>query len=348
MSLSIDNILIKNWVRSHAYNVIEFYMHKSKQMEDFRMWYYYPKDTLHYKAVLDNNFDIYAEYVKTAEQHEHSVEKFKTLIQNWDVSKIDKITVKMEMGRMVVHDGVHRIVIYLSKNKATHIPSKYLNITFSDEIINSIGSALIETTLESHYNGWSNARTKYGYHSFDIFNIKFTGQRNPVERLNIMRKHYSFENKYVIDIGCNTGGMLFHCTEISKGRGIDFDKKCLRAAEIVKSKTKLYDHIDFIQRDLDKDSEGSADIIFSKGRADVVFLLSLGSWIKKWRDLYTVVMNNTDAIFLETNNTSEGVAQLDLFKNAGWDIQMISSESKDDVTNNHGRQTYLIRKTVSK
>jgi len=344
MSLCIDNMLIKNWVRSHAHRVNDFYKNKPKQMEDFRMWYYYPKDTLHYQAAIDNKFDIYAEYVETSGQHEHSVEKFKALIQDWDVSKIDKIMIKIENGKMVVHDGVHRLVIYIFKTKLSHIPCKYLNITFNDEIINSIGTALIATTLESHYNGWANSRTKYGYHSFDIFNIKFTGQRNPVQRLDLMRIHYNFENKYVVDIGCNTGGMLFHCTEISKGRGIDFDKKCLNAAEIIKSKTKLYDHIDFIQQDLDKDSEGSSDIIFSKGRADVVFLLSLGSWIKKWRELYKSVMNNTDVIFLETNNTSEGIAQLDLFKNAGWNIQMISSESKDDVTNNHGRQTYLIRK----
>jgi hypothetical protein len=344
MSLCIDNILVKNWVRSHAYKVIEFYKNTPKQLEDYRMWYYYPKDTLQYKAVVDNNFELYDEYVETTHQHDHTVEKFKSLIKDWDISKIDKILIKIEMDRLVVHDGLHRIVIYIHKTGEKYIPAKYLNITYSDKMIKSIGDALIATTVESHYNGWANTRTKYGYHSFDIFNIKFTGQRNPRERLDIMRKHYSFENKYLIDIGCNTGGMLFHCTEIAKGRGIDFDMKCLHAAEVVKSTTKLYDHLDFIQRDLDKDS---ADIIFSKGRADVVFLLSLGSWIKKWRELYNLVMNNTDAIFLETNNTSEGVAQLDLFKNAGWDIQMISSESKDDITNNHGRQTYLIRKTVS-
>lgn len=343
MAIRFDDILIKNWVRTHAYNVNAFYMNKPRVMTDYRMWYYHPKDTLHYKAVVENNFDIYSEYIETAQQNEHSVEKFKALIKDWDVSKMDNIIIKMENGHMVVNDGVHRLVLYICNHGGEKcIPSKYLNITFDDETVKKIGDALMNTAVEVG-NGWSNNRTKYGYHSFDIFNVKFTGQRNPNERLNIMRRHYSFENKYVVDIGCNTGGMLFHCTEISKGIGIDFDKKCLEAAEVIKRNTKLYEHLDFIQRDLDKDN---IDNIFANGRADVVFLLSLGSWIKKWRELYTLVMKNTNTVFLETNNTSEGVAQLDLFRNAGWDIQMISSESKDDITNNHRRQTYLIKKTI--
>lgn len=345
MALNIDNILAKNLVRMHATKVIEFYENKPKVIDDLYMWYFHPKDTVHYNAVIENDFDIYDEYITTSTQKEHSVEIFKTLINEWDVSKMSKIGIEFEHGRMVINDGIHRTVLFMIKNGGRAIPSKHLRINYTAEIKTKIGNALKNTTVGHNYNGWSNSRTDYGYHTFDIFNIKFTGQRNPVERLNIMRKHYSFENKYLIDIGCNTGGMLFHCTEISKGRGVDFDMKCLDAANVIKSNTKLYDHLDFIQRDLDKDN---ADIIFSNGRADVVFLLSIGSWIKKWSDLYKLVMENTDTIFLETNNDTEGVAQLDLFKNAGWDIQMISSESKDDITNNHGRKTYLIRKTVPK
>ena len=298
MSLSIDNILVKNWIRTHASSVNKFYEGKPKMMEDFRMWYYKAKDVLHYDALVSNNFDIYNEYIETTSQKEHSVAKFKALINDWDISKMDKIQIGLEEGRMVVCDGVHRIVIYIHKTNASKIPIKYLNIKYTAKTVSEIGAALIETTKASHYNGWSNSRTKYGYHSFDICNIQFAGQRNPVKRLDIMRSHYSFENKYLIDIGCNTGGMLFHCTEINKGKGVDFDRKCLDAAEIVKTRTKLYDHLDFFQSDLDKDNP---DIIFSDGPADVVFLLSLGSWIKNWRQLDNTVMKNTSTIFLETN-----------------------------------------------
>ena len=49
----------------------------------------------------------------------------------------------------------------------------------------------MNTTSYSHYNGWNN-RTTYGYHSFNISNIKILGQRQPWIRLNKMKEHYDF------------------------------------------------------------------------------------------------------------------------------------------------------------
>jgi len=344
MSISIEKLYVRHWVRFHADLVNEYFKNVPIDKIHIRMYYIKIYNSIHYNTIMTNNYNIYNEYIESTEQKEHSEKCFKELISNWDINKMEKIKVVFDEGLLSISDGTHRLAIYLYKTGWKYIPIKYLNIEYPDNICKTIESALIKTTSHSNYNGWSNSRTKYGYHSFNLFNINLTGQRNPKERLDIMRKHYSFDDKYIIDIGCNTGGMLFHCTEIKKGRGVDYDEKCIDAANTIKSCMLIFDHIDFIQRDLDKEN---GDIIFSDGRADAVFLLSIGSWIKKWRELYTLAINNTDTIFLETNNQSEGVAQLKLFEDAGCKIEMISSESKDDVTNNHGRSTYLITTPIS-
>jgi len=68
----------------------------------------------------------------------------------------------------------------------------------------------------------------------------------------------------------------------------------------------------------------------------------MGSWVKSWHELYNLAISYKCQILLETNNDKEGIAQLDLFKKQGLEIKLISDHSKDDVTGNHGRKTYLI------
>ena len=45
----------------------------------------------------------------------------------------------------------------------------------------------------------------------------------------------------------------------------------------------------------------------------------------------------------ETNNDMEARPQLKLFRDLKCDISIISAESDDDITNNLGRKTYLIK-----
>jgi hypothetical protein len=75
-------------------------------------------------------------------------------------------------------------------------------------------------------------------------------------------------------------------------------------------------------------------------QVDVVFILSLGSWLKKWKEVYHYALEHATTLFLETNNDEEGAAQLAFF--AEYDVIMISAESKDDCTGNHRRKLYKI------
>ena len=190
----------------------------------------------------------------------------------------------------------------------------------------------LKTTVgDAFYNGWHN-RTTFGYHSYNIDNINIEGQRNPKMRLNRMRKYISFKNKKVLDLGCNVGAMLHHLFEIKEGLGYDFDYNCINAGNNI-SKILGRKNINLFKHDFD-----SSQLSFKEFKPDIIFILSLGSWIKSWEELYQSCLDTGAIIILETNNDKEGKEQLEFFK----DYKLIISESKDDTTGNKGRKTYLI------
>ena len=216
-----------------------------------------------------------------------------------------------------------------------------MNFEYDNETINTIKNLLTHTTLGSHYNGWSN-RTTYGYHSFNISNIKLLGQRQPWIRLNKIKKHYDFTDKTIIDFGCNTGGMIFHLPELKTAIGLDFNKDCINACNYISSVIKCNTKYLFKQQDLNTFNLNFFLKDNMVNKVDVIFLLSLGSWIKNWSELYKNCINICDNIVLETNNDHEGEPQLQLFKTLNCNINLISNCSDDDTTNNIGRKTYLI------
>lgn len=201
------------------------------------------------------------------------------------------------------------------------------------EIKSSVGYGL--------YNGWGNNQTQNGYHSYNIGDVNIVGQRNPKIRLDQFKKFIEFENKKVVDFGCNVGAMLHHLPEISEGIGIDFDEKCINAANNI-AKILGYTNQKFYVHDCDKDSykELKNKLTFNP---DVIFLLSLGSWIKSWRELYSFCLEyKGSVIILEINNEDEGKPQLEFFRTKGYDPKLIIDNSIDDSTNNNRRRTYLI------
>jgi hypothetical protein len=340
MSIPFDRILVRHWVRSYAKQVNAYLESVPIVKKEMRMFYVKLKDCIQVHTLLSNKYNVYKEYVDTSKQPEHSETNFKNLLINWDLSKFNKIVMNYDGKDFFIADGVHRLaVLYILNGDSAALPLNLVNIMYSAPIVKEIGLALKETTKDSHYNGWSNSRKEYGYHSFNFYNVDFTGQRNPAKRLNEMRKFYDFRDKYVMDIGCNTGGMLFHLPECQKALGVDFDKTCIKACNLIKKKLDLFENYTFLERDIDID--GVKDI-FEKERPDVVFLLSMGSWLKKWSDVYSAALDNSNAIFLETNNDDEGKPQLDFFREKKCQITLVIENSNDDCTGNLRRKTYLI------
>lgn len=203
-----------------------------------------------------------------------------------------------------------------------------------------IKQQLSKTVGHSNYNGWNN-RTTYGYHSYNIGDVSIIGQRDPTKRIKIFKQHVSFENKTVVDFGCNVGAMLHHLPEIYSGVGYDYDVKCILAGNNISKLLELDDKINLYQHDFDQDSYQhlQENII----HFDICFLLSLGSWVKSWKTLYDLACKVSSTIILETNNSTEGVPQLQFFRDKNKQITRISEHSFDDSTGNHDRETFLIK-----
>jgi len=206
-------------------------------------------------------------------------------------------------------------------------------------IEDKIKNELIKTVGNKQYNGWNN-RTSFGYHSYNLDEISIVGQRNPKIRLDEFRKHVDFTDKNVIDFGCNVGAMLHHLTEIKSGLGLDYDKTCIASATEI---CDILDRDDLSYRVHDFDKDGY-DVLTDKMdiEPDIIFLLSLGSWIKSWKILYQLAIDTGADIVLEINNEEEGKPQIEFFKDKGLDVKLIVDNSLDDSTGNNRRKTYII------
>lgn len=330
------------------------------------------EDSIHYHTLSTGDYTLYNQYIQTTKQTEHSEDKFKELYNTFHISKFQRIRVvaSRRTDFFWIQDGVHRLAILKFKQLfGDVIPLELIDIDFTAPFIGStivldpyflknmenkktgtnpihraidgIKEVLQKTVDHTHYNGWNN-RLEYGYHSFDIYNIRIQGQRKPIQRLHKVKKFYDFRNKQALDFGCNTGGMLLHLPELKKGVGIDYDTSCIDAATYIAKKVNFSTEYQFITADLNTfDFKELGDYT-----PDIIFLLSLGSWIKDWKNLYTKSWNLAQTILFETNNDEEGYPQLMHFFSLGGKIQLVSESSDDDCTGNHGRKTYLIQKVV--
>lgn len=238
-----------------------------------------------------------------------------------------------------VQDGNHRLAIFKAKQWDA-VPLSKLQMNYYPDAQDILKHALKATVAAKHQNGWHN-RTEFGYHSFHLQTIDIEGQRNPVRRFEKIKPHYDFTGKTVLDLGCNTGGMLFHIPEIKHGLGIDFDGLCIDSCNVWKSWLFYANQLEFHKMDLN----GFDVRQWCEEKAvkpDIIFLLSLGSWVKDWVKLYTACFEVAPYLLLETNNDREGAPQLELFRQLGGVITMVSENSDDDMTGNVGRKTYLV------
>jgi hypothetical protein len=224
-------------------------------------------------------------YIYITNQMEHSLDIFLNLRDNFDLEKMKKIniTYNFEKNKYFITDGVHRLSILLYKKLINdNVPINFLDIKYDDKSINHIEKLLLMTKNIQNHNGWNNKRCEYGYHSFNIFNINLIGQRSSITRLEILKNYVDFKDKNILDFGCNSGGMLLHLFDIKNGIGIDFDENCVKTATSINNILNFNTNIKFIQKDLD-DHKLELD---TEIEIDIVFLFSVGSWIKNWKYIY--------------------------------------------------------------
>jgi hypothetical protein len=344
-----DRILVKHMFRFAATKMRALYLDRMDRMEfrDNCMWYWKNEDSLLLYALENDKWEEYEEYINLCNHKEHSKEIFQNLAREFDIEKCNPLTVSWldSVNKFVIHDGAHRYALLKIKGhllKEKWIPMSLLKYEIPESNVKRIGDLLKGTVGYALPNSWNN-RTEYGYHSMQIFNAQFQGQRKPWERLDIMRKVYDFTGKKVLDLGCNTGGMLLHLFEAGECIGVDYDIRCIEAAREIHKLLKVCAPCSFERKDLENSS--SIHDLMQAG-PDVVFLLSMGSWIKGWRGLYDEVLENLGeggCIFLEINNEEEGASQIGFFAERQCFIQSLGA-SLDDTTGNTRRRLFCIRK----
>jgi len=298
-------------------------------------------DSIHYYSLKEKNFDLYSKI------YEQSKEFYENYINKLDLKNLPTLCLEYNENilKYILINGKHNLCIILF-NRYLNINNLYnnFNIIYPKTIINKIENKIKDTTKTTFYNGWTNNRKQLcGYHSINIHNININGQRRPNLRIKEIIKHYDFEDKTVMDLGCNIGGMLLHLPKIKKGVGVDFDKTCVDCGNYITDILKFND-ISFYKYDLNDYSIKEHIELLNIKNLDIIFLLSLGSWIKNWEKLYIECLKYSNNILLETNNDKEGEEQLKLFNTLKCDINMISENSYDDQTNNYGRKLFFIKK----
>jgi len=77
------------------------------------------KDSIHYKILSKElPFELYDKYITITNQPEHSVEKYKNLINNFNINKLESIKMQKFNDKYIIIDGCHRLAIlsYLNNN----------------------------------------------------------------------------------------------------------------------------------------------------------------------------------------------------------------------------------------
>ena len=172
------------------------------------------------------------------------------------------------------------------------------------------------------------------YHSLNIDGELFKGQREISKRLSVIP--FDFSNKVVLDMGCNIGGMLHELKGIKYGIGLDYNSKCINAANFI-SQVNGRDNLSFYTFDFDKE-----DINFIENfctlDVDMCFILAMALWIKQWKELIKYAYGLSPNLLYETNGNEEfQQEQVELLKSLYSHVEQMTDCSNDDNRADHKR-----------
>ena len=234
---------------------------------------------------------------------------------------------------------IQKIINLVSNRKYKAIVNR-LDTTIDDKDYTKEIKKVINLLSYTRKSGVSYSGTEFitGYHSLDINNYHFKGQRNPQKRFKNLP--ISLKGKSVLDIGCNQGGMLYTFSkEIKYGIGIDYDTRMINAANKIKSYTNST-NLDFYVFDLEKEPLSYINDFLPEDKVDIVLLLAICMWIKNWKEVIDFSVSISNMMIFETNGKPEQQnEQIDYLKQVYKNVNLINKKSEDDATQKN-RQLY--------
>ncbi len=170
-----------------------------------------------------------------------------------------------------------------------------------------------------------------GYHTVSIQGEKILGQRDPEKRL--AKVDYDFTGKRILDVGCSNGGLLHALTEkIAFGVGVDFNAKCINAANALKAVNQK-DNVHFYTFDLDKEDLSMLRHFVLGESVDICFFFNISLWVKRWKEAFALCSELTKTLLFEAHgNDEQQETQLQFIKSVYRDVILLSQQSDDDST----------------
>lgn len=144
------------------------------------------------------------------------------------------------------------------------------------------------------------------------------GRRDPQRRLD--KLDIDFIGKKVIDLGCNSGGILFAIQDqIAFGWGYEYNAEAVELAERVR-KDKGIENLMFIQCNLEKDIDFPA--------CDIVFMLSIANWVKNWKNIVLQMRRKSSVLVFEAHGKKTD-EQLKWLKTQFGSVLIVFVDSED-------------------
>jgi len=189
---------------------------------------------------------------------------------------------------------------------------------------------------KSDKNSYAGPRFESGYHSFVLDGKSYAGARDNVNRIKQI-KAFDFNNKVVLDVGCNMGGMLHALSDTIKyGVGVDFSYKCINAANVVKSFNGK-SNVNFYVFNLDNEDFRLIDDFILGDKVDICMFLSVAMHIKKWREVIEFCFKKSDALLFESNGKQhQQKAQIEFINDMYNKVTYLFKDSR--------RQMFLCKK----
>ncbi len=184
-----------------------------------------------------------------------------------------------------------------------------------------------KTSADGRYAG---GRFDSGYQTIKVKDESFQGQRDNAERLSLV--DYEFKDKVVLDIGCNMGGMLHEIAEdIEYGVGVDFNSKCINAANFIAAVNNSH-NLKFFTFDLEKENINRLWDFVPHDKIDVCFFLALCFWVENWKDIIRFCAQISDNLLFETNAYPEDLKEesINYVKHIYTHVRVLSTQSDDD------------------
>jgi len=234
---------------------------------------------------------------------------------------------------------------FFRRKKRISVPFERLDVTAGEsdgtdkEILKIINLLNYSKRSDVSYGG---KKYEVGYHSFKMGDHCLKGQRDPSIRFKKVK--YDFDNKTVLDIGCNQGGMLFKISDrIKCGVGVDYDSRMINVANKIKSYTQSF-NLFFYTFDLENENLEIINDLLGDDTVDICFLLSVCKWLKNWKEVIDYVYRISGNLLFESNGSvSQQEDQIKYLHMKYPSVELLSHLSDDDIGQKK-RKLYLCSK----